>query len=111
MEHYVTRGSSRGWPHDWRDPQFYARLGGIDRAGLMWEWLRRDADYIAWHTRASSATRGVDAGSAIDSDPTQWGLHFRRASGSRGTRGPDHLACRSRSCHARRGRPDRKSVG
>src|SRR3546814_3315548 len=46
--------------------------------------------YIAWHTRASSATRGVDAGSAIDSDPTQWGLHFRRASGSRGTRGPDH---------------------
>ena len=27
---------------DWRDAQTYRRLHAIDRAGLMWEWLRRD---------------------------------------------------------------------
>ncbi|WP_406693891.1 transcriptional regulator domain-containing protein [Sphingomonas cannabina] len=40
----------------------------------MWEWLRRDPDYIAWHARASVATRGV---SGIGPDPSRWGLHFR----------------------------------
>ncbi|WP_374414940.1 transcriptional regulator domain-containing protein [Novosphingobium colocasiae] len=54
----------------WHENTAYARLHGIDRAGLMWEWLRRDPDYIAWHARASSATRGR-------ADPRAWGLHFR----------------------------------
>ncbi|WP_409372108.1 transcriptional regulator domain-containing protein [Sphingobium chlorophenolicum] len=36
----------------------------------MWEWLRRDPDYIAWYATASHATRG--SGLA-----RQWGLHFR----------------------------------
>lgn len=62
-------------PRDWRDDHLYARLYGIDRAGLMWEWLRRDPGYVAWYARASLATRGTA------SDPTQWGIHFRRASG------------------------------
>ena len=59
---------------DWRDAAGYARLRGIDRAGLMWEWVRRDPDYIAWHVRASSVTRGVRP------EPLAWGLHFRRES-------------------------------
>ncbi|MFC3698829.1 transcriptional regulator domain-containing protein [Sphingobium xenophagum] len=54
----------------WRESTAYARLRGIDRAGIMWEWLRRDPDYIAWHARASSVTRGRV-------DPRAWGLHFR----------------------------------
>lgn len=62
----------------WRDGARYARLHGIDRAGLMWEWLRRDPDYIAWYTQASRATRGA-AGSDRSPlpDPAKWGLHFR----------------------------------
>jgi hypothetical protein len=64
-----------GPPWDWRDPRPYARLRRIDRTGLMWEWLRRDPDYVAWYVSASSATRGPAAASEMD--PDQWGLHFR----------------------------------
>ncbi|QCI78806.1 hypothetical protein E6W36_01835 [Hankyongella ginsenosidimutans] len=62
-------------PHgpDWRNGDDYARLRGIDRAGLMWEWLRRVPGYVAWYTRASTATRGVLP--TID-DPAQWGFTF-----------------------------------
>lgn len=54
---------------DWGDDETYVRLTRVDRAGLMWEWLRRDSSYIAWYARASVATRGNDA--------LRWGLHFR----------------------------------
>ena len=37
----------------------YAYLRTIDRAGIMWEWLRRDPAYIGWDLRASSATGGT----------------------------------------------------
>jgi hypothetical protein len=37
----------------------------------MWEWLRRDPDYIAWHAGASATTRACGT-------PSRWGLHFRR---------------------------------
>ncbi|WP_373285444.1 transcriptional regulator domain-containing protein [Novosphingobium endophyticum] len=76
---------------DWRDDRVYERLSGIDRAGLMWEWLRRDPGYVEWHARASRVTGGAR------SVPRGWGLHFRRRSGPRCAFGPDHLACRSRS--------------
>ncbi|HEX7693950.1 MAG TPA: DUF6499 domain-containing protein [Sphingomonas sp.] len=65
----------------WRDPGSYARLRGIDRAGLMWEWLRRDPAYIAWHAQASAATRGAAAANPAVEDPHLWGVHFRRESG------------------------------
>lgn len=73
---------------DWRDAAAYDRLLGIDRAGIMWEWLRRDQGYIAWHARASMVTRGTAA-------PTQWGLHFRRGPVSPCHGGAAYLACRS----------------
>ncbi|MGH6616432.1 transcriptional regulator domain-containing protein [Sphingomonas sp.] len=59
---------------NWRDAARYRSLAGIDRAGLMWEWLRRDPDYIAWYARASDVTRGVGA---MPPDALSWGLHFR----------------------------------
>ncbi|WP_409945139.1 transcriptional regulator domain-containing protein [Sphingobium yanoikuyae] len=36
----------------------------------MWEWLRRDSGYIAWHAGSRASTHGA-------ADPGQWGLHFR----------------------------------
>ncbi|WP_424141287.1 transcriptional regulator domain-containing protein [Sphingosinicella ginsenosidimutans] len=100
-----TQDDGPGW---WRDGRRYSGLRGIDRAGLMWEWLRRDPGYIAWYARASEATRGH---AATEIEPVQWGLHFRRASGPRSTRGPDHLACRSRPRHAARHRGAVRSGG
>jgi len=74
MQHMGYRSASRPWPVTprrlWRDGTAYAQLKGIDRAGLMWEWLRRDPDYVAWHARASAVTRG-------HANPLPWGLHFR----------------------------------
>ncbi|WP_371128262.1 transcriptional regulator domain-containing protein [Sphingomonas sp. NFR15] len=88
---------------DWRDPRPYSSLRGIDRAGLMWEWLRRDPCYVGWYTRASTATRGAD-------DAMPWGLHFRGTSRPPGPGGAAHLACRSRSRDNRRHRHPRRSV-
>jgi len=56
---------------DWRDAGAYERLSATDRAGLMWEWLRRDPGYVDWHVQASRATGGAIA------DALKWGLHFR----------------------------------
>ncbi|WP_420822556.1 transcriptional regulator domain-containing protein [Sphingomonas gei] len=69
----------------------------------MWEWLRRDPSYVAWYTRASTATRGA-SGLAPGADPVLWGIHFRRAAGGRGPRRADPLACRFRSGDAPRRR-------
>jgi hypothetical protein len=74
----------------WRDAAAYRRLLSIDRAGLMWEWLRRDAGYVAWHARASSVTRG--ASPPIDRNPEQWGFYFRRTAGHRRAASAPHLA-------------------
>ncbi|HMI20858.1 MAG TPA: DUF2285 domain-containing protein [Sphingomonas sp.] len=49
----------------------YACLREVDRAGLMWEWLRRDPDYISWYGKASTATRGARQ------PPSRWSLLFR----------------------------------
>ncbi|WP_419808607.1 transcriptional regulator domain-containing protein [Sphingomonas sp.] len=59
---------------DWQDANTYSRLIGIDRAGLMWEWLRRDAGYVAWFQRAGSFAQHVEPRFR---DPAIWGLHFR----------------------------------
>ncbi|WP_427916147.1 transcriptional regulator domain-containing protein [Sphingomonas oligophenolica] len=65
----------------------------------MWEWLRRDPDYVAWYVRASQATRGPGP---VEPSPA-WGLHFRGAAGRRRAGCHDHLARRSRSRHPDRG--------
>ncbi|WP_068087208.1 transcriptional regulator domain-containing protein [Novosphingobium rosa] len=76
-------GTLRG---SWRDDAFYRSLRGLDRAGLMWEWLRRDRDYIAWYAAASAATRATGT-------PACWGLHFRGRSRSPGPSGQGDLEC------------------
>jgi len=55
----------------WRHAENYSYLRGIDRAGLMWEWLRREPAYLEWYATASRVTGGTAP------DPLQWGLHFR----------------------------------
>ncbi|WP_429277950.1 hypothetical protein [Novosphingobium gossypii] len=56
----------------------------------MWEWLRRDSGYIAWHVKASRATTGSFP------DPSAWGVHFCRKSGPGRPLGPGPVACRIR---------------
>jgi hypothetical protein len=63
---------------DWQNSEEYQRLRGIDRAGLMWEWLRRDPGYIAWCRKASRVTGGQTFGQVAAGDTlADWGLHFR----------------------------------
>jgi hypothetical protein len=59
------------WVPHWRNGEAYARLAQTDRAGLMWEWLRRDTGYVDWHVQASRTTGGTPG------EPLKWGLHFR----------------------------------
>lgn len=64
---------------DWRDNAAYRALHGIDRAGLAWEWLRRDPDYAAYSHQASA---GAPNGSMLvqtEANALQWGLYFPRA--------------------------------
>jgi hypothetical protein len=70
-------GAARAGPiirPDWRDAAAYGALRAIDRAGIMWEFLRRDAGYVAWQANASTAT-SARRGAIVR--PEQWGLHFR----------------------------------
>ncbi len=60
-------------PPNWRDPAIYRELARLDRAALMWEWLRRDPAYVRWYACASEATRGGQSGEVT----RKWGLHFR----------------------------------
>lgn len=55
---------------DGSDPSAYSYLRDVDRAGLMWEWARRDSAYIGWYVRASRATRGQPTA------PLRWHLLF-----------------------------------
>ncbi|WP_443189667.1 transcriptional regulator domain-containing protein [Novosphingobium sp. Rr 2-17] len=74
----TARRFSRGV--NWRDTSPYDDLSGVDRAGLMWEWLRRDPAYVEWYACASGVTRSGSCGEVV----RQWGLHFPR--GPRGHR-------------------------
>ena len=71
---------------NWLDPEPYRALAGIDRAGLMWEWLRRDPEYrLSQQLSQPQATpivsqshgglRIITLTSAVNTN--QWGLHFR----------------------------------
>src|SRR5690242_13820430 len=54
----MTADERPGSP-SWHDAEPYRRLSRIDRTGLMWEWARRDPNYVAWYAKASRATGGV----------------------------------------------------
>ncbi|WP_442947384.1 transcriptional regulator domain-containing protein [Novosphingobium sp.] len=83
-------GSGNRDAGDWRDPERYRALAGMDRAGLAWEWLRRDPAYVEWYASASELTRsGWDGGAA-----RAWGLHFRGGSEYHCSQSKDYLVGR-----------------
>lgn len=62
---------------DWRDSAPYRALSGIDRAGLAWEWLRRDPAYVAMSARLRRAG-GMAPHLEMEADARAFGLCFRR---------------------------------
>jgi hypothetical protein len=58
---------------DWYDASAYARLLEVERAGLAWEWLRRQHTYAA----AARAARHVQSGASglEDRRALAWNLH------------------------------------
>jgi len=81
---------------NWRSGVPYCALEGIDRAGLAWEWLRRDPGYVAfWHGfEGTSAPGTLVLPLQADAFARQWGLHFRGMSRPPGTCRAAALACR-----------------
>jgi hypothetical protein len=82
---------------DWRTEADYRLLGGLDRAGLAWEWLRRDPAYVAATTTVGlhdkDPTDPVIVDAAEPSWSSHWGIHFRGTVGSASAVGADSLAC------------------
>lgn len=78
----------------WHGSAPYRALLGIDQAGLAWEWLRRDPDYVACALRRPSTPLSV---SEVREDPAAlpWGLHFCGGPRSIRARGALVLACRA----------------
>ena len=67
---------------NWHDPAAYQYLAQMDRAGLMWEWLRRDAAYRSLSgSIAPISFEYLDGLRLIKlpaiSSALRWGLHFR----------------------------------
>jgi len=62
---------------DWRDSAPYRALAGIDRAGLAWEWLRRDPAYAALSARLRHVG-GSASHLEMEADARAFGLCFRR---------------------------------
>src|SRR5688500_7383264 len=75
---------------DWHHASAYSWLTGADRASLMWEWLRCDESYVAWHIRATAATGGDVLPTAAE--PRHWRVHFRGRPCHLRPHRPDHLA-------------------
>lgn len=60
---------------DWRSPSDYENLRQLDRAGLAWEFLRRDPEYQKDFARTFDATSREAIAIA-----ERWGLCFRMRS-------------------------------
>ena len=67
-------------PCDWRSPQSYRALADMDRAGLAWEWLRRDERYAASASKRGGKVSFEKGVAIVRSTPASrsWGLDFRR---------------------------------
>lgn len=70
------RPAPEGRP-DWWDSAPYRALSGIDRAGLAWEWLRRDPGYAAMSARLRCIA-GLAPYLETEADARAFGLCFRR---------------------------------
>lgn len=96
---------------DWQNPDRYSSILDLDRAGVAWEFLRRDPIYQG-HLGADQFIEASERGAAIIprelGSAGPWGLSFRGVRISPGRYRPDLLAGRLRStCLAYRRRTGR----
>lgn len=92
---------------DWQRPEHYTSILDLDRAGMAWEFLRRDPTYQG-HLGAGDLIEARDNGAAVipaELGPAEpWGLSFRGVRISPRRYRPDLLAGRLRSpCPAHSG--------
>jgi hypothetical protein len=69
-------------PCDWQDSSHYHYVADLDRAGLAWEFVRRDPAYRAAVVRLGRVTDQTGSAYLLSdglSDALPWGLSFRRA--------------------------------
>ena len=90
---------------DWRSEDAVDALLQLDRAGLAWEFLRRNPDYCEdfRQTLQRVATGEIAEEAAMTEFSRRWGLSFRPRSRLAGDREPGDLAARAdtvdrRSC-------------
>ena len=79
---------------DWRSQDSVDALLELDRAGLAWEFLRRNPDYREdfRQTLRRVATGEISEDVAMTEFSRRWGLSFRPRSRLAGEREPDDLA-------------------
>lgn len=90
---------------DWRSHHAVDALLELDRAGLAWEFLRRNPDYREdfRQTLRRIALSEISEEAAMTEFSRRWGVSFRPRSRLAGEREPDDLAARAdtfdhRSC-------------
>jgi Proteobacterial transcriptional regulator-like domain len=94
---------------DWRLQHAVDALLELDRAGLAWEFLRRNPGYREEfrQTLQRIASGEISEEAAMTEFSRRWGLSFRPRSRLAGKREPDDLAARAdtadhRSCRSAR---------
>jgi hypothetical protein len=82
---------------DWRSQDAVDALLELDRAGLAWEFLRRNPDYREdfSQTLQRVATGEISEETAMTEFSRRWGVSFRPRSRLAGEREPDDLAARA----------------
>ena len=94
---------------DWRSQHAVDALLELDRAGLAWEFLRRNPDYREnfRQTLQRIASGEISEEAAMTELSRRWGLSFRPRSRLAGEREPDDLAARVDTFDRRSRRPTR----
>src|SRR5580693_402343 len=79
---------------DWRSQHAVDALLELDRAGLAWEFLRRNPDYREdfRQTLQRIASGEISEEAAVTQFSRRWGVSFRPRSQVAGKREPDDLA-------------------
>src|ERR1700733_7973177 len=86
---------------DWRSPNAGDALRHLDRAGLAWEFLRRNPEYREDYRRALEriAAGAITEEAAMAASSRRWGLAFRPRARRASKPPPDDLAARTFSAH------------
>ena len=86
---------------DWRSQDAGDALKELDRAGLAWEFLRRNPEYREDYRRALEriAAGAITEEAAMAPISRRWGLSFRPRSRRASKPPPDDLAPRTFAAH------------